>query len=341
VGKRQSAAIVMAAGESKRMKSSTTKVLHRIAGKPVLFHTLQAIRGAGADRIIVVVGRQADEVRNEFEGEGVDFTVQEHQLGTGHAAHVGLKPLEGFEGDVLVLCGDVPLVREETLTSLLRLHRDKNSKVTLLTTSLGNPKGYGRIVRGEKGVILRIVEEKEASSEEKNIKEINSGIMCFDAGYVSAALEEMLQKPREGEYYLTDVIEMAKAAGHDVFGLMIEDSAEVQGINDRLELSFVESVLMERIRSRHMRDGVTIMNPCSVMIDDGVVIGKDTILYQGSIIEGQTQIGADCSIGPFSRIVDATLGENVHLDGWNYIKGVELSDGSRIKAHVAKSKEES
>jgi bifunctional UDP-N-acetylglucosamine pyrophosphorylase/glucosamine-1-phosphate N-acetyltransferase len=180
VGKRQSSAVVMAAGESKRMKSAKTKVLHRIAGKPVLYYTLEAIREAGTDRIVVVVGRQAEEVRMSFEGGGVEFMTQEEQLGTGHAAHVGLKPLVEFEGDVLVLCGDVPLVRKETLADLMKLHREKNSKVTLLTTNLNDPKGYGRIVRDDKGLIIKIVEEKEADSEEKKIKEINSGIMCFD-----------------------------------------------------------------------------------------------------------------------------------------------------------------
>jgi len=341
VGRRQSAAVVMAAGESKRMKSSTTKVLHRIAGKPVLHYTLEAIREAGTDRIVVVVGRQANEVRMSFEGGGVEFMTQEKQLGTGHATHVGLKPLGEFEGDVLVLCGDVPLVRKETLTDLIELHREKNSKVTLLTTNLLDPKGYGRIVRGEGGLIMKIVEEKEAGSEEKKIKEINSGIMCFDFDYVSTALEEMIGQPREGEYYLTDVIEMARAAGHDVFGHLIEDAAEVQGINDRRELSIVENVLMERIRTHHMKNGVTIINPGTVLIDADVTIGKDTILHQGSIIEGNTHIGNGCSIGPFSKIVDSTLRENVQLEGWNFVTGVELSDGARVMAHESKGKEKS
>lgn len=333
------AAIVMAAGESKRMKSTTTKVLHNIAGIPLLSHTLRSIRGVGTQRIVVVVGRQGDEVRRIFEADEIDFVDQDTPLGTGHAAYIGIKELEGFAGDVLVLCADVPLVRRETLKALLELHREKRSKITLITTHLKNPTGYGRVVRAENDIILRIVEEREATIEEKSIREINSGIMCFDADFLMEVLEILMRDSREGEYYLTDVIEIANSNGQDVHGYIIDDPTEVQGINDRYDLSLVEDVLRNRIRKYHMKKGVTIINPATVMIDDDIEIGEDTVINQGSMIEGNTHIGSRCWIGPFSRIVDSTLGENVKIEGWNYIKGVKLNDGSRIRAYESAGEE--
>jgi bifunctional UDP-N-acetylglucosamine pyrophosphorylase/glucosamine-1-phosphate N-acetyltransferase len=334
------AAVIMAAGQSKRMKSGVTKVLHRIAGRAVLCYTLEAVRSAGIQRIILVVGRQSEDVRREFGDGTLEFAEQEKQLGTGHAAYTGLRGLAGFDGDILVLCGDVPLVSRETLIHLMTLHREKCSKVTLLTTRLHDPTGYGRIVRGQGDVIVKIVEEKEASEEERQIREINSGIMCFEAGFIAGVLDELLSEKKAGEYYLTDAIGLTREKGLEVHGFAIENALEVQGINDRRELSLVEEVIMGRIRDHHMTNGVTLVNPPSVLIDRDVVIGEDTVVHQGAILEGRTKIGKGCWIGPFSRILDSNLGDHVHMEGWNYLKGVQLKDDSRLNAYESAGEEE-
>ena len=336
----QRTAIIMAAGQSKRMKSSTTKVLHPVAGKSVLSYTLDSIRETGIDRIVVVVGRQSEEVKQRFEGEGLEFVDQLELLGTGHAAYVGLRALKEFRGDILVLCGDVPLIRSKTLRLLTGFHREKQSVLTLLTACLPEPAGYGRIVRGEGDTILRIVEEKEAGDDDREIQEINSGIMCFESAFMSHVLDELMSEERAGEYYLTDVIEMARTEGHEVNGIQISDPLEIQGINDRWELSIVEGVLRERIPREHMRNGITMINPTSTVIDNDVMIGEDTVIHQGVILEGKTCLGRGCSIGPYSRIVDSILGENVCIDGWNYIKRKTLYDGSRMKAYESAGEEE-
>jgi bifunctional UDP-N-acetylglucosamine pyrophosphorylase/glucosamine-1-phosphate N-acetyltransferase len=333
-------AIVMAAGESKRMKSETTKVLHMVAGKPVLAHTLDAVRGAGIERILVVVGRQGEQVKERFSGYGAEFVHQEKPLGTGHAAYVAMKKCRDPSGTVLVVCGDVPLLLRETLLSFLLSHEEGGSILTVLTALLPDATGYGRIVRGEGGQIMKIVEEKDATEAERMIREINSGLMCFEAGFLAGVLEELMSQPREKEYYLTDTIEMARRAGRLVGGYRVEDPLEVQGINDRSELAGVEDIMRERIRSRHMKNGVTIVNPSTVLIDCDVVIGEDTVIYAGTIIEGATRVGKRCSLGPFSRIVDASLGENVMIEGWNLIKRSALGDGSRMRAYEQKSEED-
>lgn len=338
-GNIQRIAIVLAAGESKRIRSRTTKILHMVAGRPILAHTLEALREAGIERFLVVIGRQGEEVRKKITGYGADFVYQEKPLGTGHAAHVAMKEHSISRGTVLVICGDVPLVRGETLSGLLRCHEEEAHALTVLTAVLPNATGYGRIVKGEGGSVVKIVEEKDASEEERQIREINSGIMCFDASCLAKLLENLMSEPREKEYYLTDIIEMAAGESLPVGVYRIDDHREVQGINDRSELAAVEGIIRERIREQHMKNGITIMSPPTVVIDCDVEIGEDTVIHPCTMLEGKTRVGKRCSIGPFSRIVDSSLGNGVRIEGWNLIKGTVLADGARMRAYEEKSEE--
>jgi bifunctional UDP-N-acetylglucosamine pyrophosphorylase/glucosamine-1-phosphate N-acetyltransferase len=331
--------IVLAAGESKRMKSSTTKVLHRIAGKPVLGHTLDAVAAFGADQAVVVVGRQAERVRSAFEDYPVSFVVQEPQLGTGHAAYVGLEKLTGDRGSVLVLCGDVPLIRPETLDDLHRTHLDRAAAVTVLAVEMNDPTGYGRIIRNEDESVRKIVEEKEANEGERNVREVNTGIICYDLEYMREVLGELMGQEREGEYYLTDTIEMAKRDGRPVHATLVRDPQEVLGINDRIDLAAAEEVLRGRVRAGHMKRGVTVINPSTVIIDSGVSIGEDTVVHQCTVLEGASRIGKECFIGPFSRIIDSDLADGVELEGWNYLKDIALPERFRMNAHEKKVEE--
>jgi bifunctional UDP-N-acetylglucosamine pyrophosphorylase/glucosamine-1-phosphate N-acetyltransferase len=321
------------------MRSETTKVLHNLAGKPVLAHTLDAVCGVGITRTLIVVGRQREEVRKRFAAYGAEFVHQDRQLGTGHAAHVAMREYDENTGTILVICGDVPLIRQETLRNLLEAHEREGYPLTVLTAVLPDATGYGRIVRGPSGEIARIVEQKEASDAEKAIREINTGLMCFEAGFLSRMLEDLMREPREKEYYLTDTIEMARRSGNRVGGYLVEDPLEVQGINDRAELARVEEVMRERIRFHHMKHGVSIVNPPTVLIDCDVTIGEDTTIYPCTILEGKTSVGKRCSLGPFSRIVDASLGDNVVTEGWNFIRNTSLGDGFRMRAHEEKGEE--
>ncbi|MBY9082572.1 bifunctional UDP-N-acetylglucosamine diphosphorylase/glucosamine-1-phosphate N-acetyltransferase GlmU [Paenibacillus sp. HN-1] len=302
-------AVVLAAGQGKRMKSKLYKVLHPVCGKPMVGHVLDTVRATGCQRNIVVVGHGAESVQ-AYLGDSVEYVLQETQLGTGHAVMQAKDILSGEEGTLIVACGDTPLVKPETLAEMMVLHEQRGAAATVLTAVMDNPAGLGRIIRTEDGALLKIVEQKDCTPEEDAIREINTGIYCFDNAKMFAALQQVTNQNAQGEYYLTDVIGILREQGELVLAFQSNDAAESIGVNDRLALSEAESQMRLRINRRHMLNGVTIIDPASTYIEADVTIGADTVIYPGSVLKGKTAIGEGCIIGPSSEIEDSAI-----LDG--------------------------
>lgn len=320
-------AMILAAGEGKRMKSKHPKVSHRICGKPMVQYVIDAVESAGVKKVVVVVGHGAEEVKSCVRSSVV-FALQEQQLGTGHAVMCGADCLPAG-GETLVLAGDTPLITSETLASLLSFHRAHGYGGTILTADFDEPTGYGRIIRTAGGDVERIVEQRDATEDKAKVREINSGIYCFDTSALIGALKEIKNTNAQGEYYLTDAIEVLRRKSIAVGAYKISDPVEIMGINSRRHLADVSAIMRIRILNRLMEDGVTVIDSASTYIDDGVRIGMDTIVYPGTILEGSTEIGEDCTIGPNSRIVDSV----VH-DGTEVNNSVVLSSEVKSGAHV-------
>ncbi|MFN2431258.1 MAG: bifunctional N-acetylglucosamine-1-phosphate uridyltransferase/glucosamine-1-phosphate acetyltransferase [Gemmatimonadota bacterium] len=328
-------AVVLAAGESKRMKSRLAKVLHPLAGKPVIAHVLAPLRALRVSRTLVVVGHQRELVQEALESAAVEFVVQESPQGTGHALLQCRPLLRGFEGDLLVTAGDTPLLREETLRGLLDHHRASGAAATVLTAVLDRPTGYGRILR-EGTAVLGIVEDRDATPDQLRIREVNTAIYCFRAADALPELDRIGRENRQGEYYLTDLPTLLRAAPGGVQAVAIEDPQEVLGINDREQLACAEAVLRERIRARIFAGGVTMLQPETILIDAEVSIGPDTVLYPGVIVEGPSVIGAECVVGPYSRIVASHIGTGVELKGWNFVARTSIATGAILQPYVRK-----
>lgn len=305
-------AIVLAAGQGKRMKSKLYKVLHPVCGKPMVGHVLDTVKKVECERSIVVVGHGAEAVKS-YLGTSAEYVLQEQQLGTGHAVKQAGPLLAQEEGTTIVICGDTPLVKEETLNALIDLHTRKGAAATILTASMNNPKGYGRIIRGQSGFVERIVEQKDCSPEEDAVQEINTGTYCFDNAKLFAALEKVTNSNAQQEYYLTDVIGILVQNGEVVEGYLTEDYAESIGVNDRLALSEAEAFMRERIVQKHMLGGVTIIDPSSTYIGADVTIGADTVIYPNCFISGNTVIGQDCIIGPSAEIEDCQIHDSAKV----------------------------
>jgi len=323
--------VVLTAGKGIRMKSRIPKVLHPVAGRPMLLWTLSAARALEPARVLVVTNPNHTAVHAAVNGQG-ETIEQSESLGTGHAL-AQLTPAHRRPGLVVVLYGDTPLLRGETLQRLLEAHRDASPAVTLLTTTLQDPSGYGRIVRGRGGAFKAIVEEKDATAAERRIQEINSGVYCFTGRDLWPALEKLENKNRAREYYLTDVVRLIKGR---VKTLLVEDPEEVLGINDRRQLAAAEGAMRRRILDRLMEAGVSITDPTSTFIDADVEIGQDTIVYPFTILTGATKIGKDCLIGPFAQIRESLIGdgarvERAHLEGVRIADGVQVGPFSRLR----------
>lgn len=299
-------AVVLAAGQGKRMKSKLYKVLHPVCGKPMVGHVLDTVKAAGSQRTIVVVGHGAEQVK-AYTGENAEYVLQETQLGTGHAVKQAKELIGSEEGSTIVICGDTPLVMAETLEGLMALHEAQHAAATVLTAVMEQPAGYGRIIRSEDGSVLKIVEQKDCSDEEAAVNEINTGTFCFDNAKLFAALDKVTNHNNQQEYYLTDVIGILRAQGDIVLGYQAQDAAESIGVNDRLALSEAEGYMRQRINRRHMLNGVTIIDPSSTYIGADVIIGSDTMIYPGTTLKGKTVIGEDCVIGPASEIEDCVI----------------------------------
>ena len=305
-------AVVLAAGQGTRMKSKLYKVLHPVCGKPMVEHVVDHIQGIGAERIVTIVGHGAEKVQDRL-GTRSEYALQAQQLGTAHAVLQADSVLGELPGTTLVVCGDTPLIRPETMQALLAHHKDTSAKATILTGIPENSTGYGRILRNAEGQVERIVEQKDATPEEQEVKEINSGTYCFDNLALFAALKLVKNDNSQGEYYLPDVIEILKQQGDIVSAYATDDFEETLGVNDRVALSQAETIMRERIAEKHMRNGVTIINPASTYISADAIIGSDTILQPGVIIEGASEIGEDCLIGPNSHIMDSKIGHRTSV----------------------------
>lgn len=304
-------AVILAAGKGTRMKSTVPKVLHPLAGWPMAKHVIEAVKETGIPRAILIVGHQAGRVRESL-GDDVEYVEQADQLGTGHAVLQTRSVLQGWSGDMLVLCGDTPLVSAETLSSLIQRHRSVGAEVTLLTGNGGYRKGAGRILRDEAGNVAGIREEKEATAGQRAIQEWNTGIYCFRVPWLWGVLDR-LPLHSNGEYYLTDVVELALGVGDRVNALVASDAGEFLGINSRVELAVAEGILRQRIRERLMLDGVTIMDPPSAFVDRGVQVGADSVIYPNTLLLGATSIGAGCLLGPNTQISNSVIGDECEI----------------------------
>ena len=306
------AAVVLAAGKGTRMKSKIPKVLHSVCGLPMIRQVLQAVGSIGTVKTVVVVGYQGDEVAREL-GQDVEVAVQKEQLGTAHALLSTELLFNDFSGNILVLCGDTPLVTPQTLTELVDFHATSLSAATVLTAKMEDPTGYGRVIRDEFDRVVKIVEQKDASPAELRVQEINTGIYCFRTEFLFNALKDISTNNAQGEYYLTDIIQLYVSQGRLVRAMTVVDVTEIQGINDRIHLAKAEAVLRRRVLDKLMMDGVTIIDTASTFIDQTVEIGADTIIYPFTYIEGNSIIGSDCVIGPQTRLADVQVGNGVEI----------------------------
>lgn len=304
------AAVVLAAGKGTRMKSHLPKVLHKVCGLPMISHVLGAVEGAGADRIVVVAGYGGDLVAKEVGGRA-EVVFQERQLGTAHALLQAGGLLKDFSGNILVVCGDTPLVTDITLRALVERHIERGARATVLTSVLPDPTGYGRVIRDKHGDVQKIVEQKDAVQEELAVTEINSGIYCFANEGLFTALDQLSPDNAQGEYYLTDIIGKYVLAGEKVGVLTGADAAEIMGINDRCQLASAEAALRRREVERIMLSGVTVLDPSSTFVDSGVNIGQDTIIYPNTFLESGCSIGERCVLGPGTHLTGVVLGNNV------------------------------
>ena len=322
--------ILLAAGLGKRMKSSMPKVLHLLGGKPLLLYTLWAARGLSPKRIAIVVGHGADAVKRACGDDGIAWVFQERQLGTGHAVRCTEEVFRDFSGDLLILSGDVPLISRKTLLELLRHHREENAAVTLLTASLEQPMGYGRILRNTRGEVTGIVEERDAAEAEKQIREVNAGIYAVSSDFLFSALERLTNRNQQREYYLPDIVEVALRNGKSVKTIQVKNTEEILGINTREELAIMEKSLQERINRKWMEAGVTLKDPQTTYIEEGVLIGKDTIIGPNTHLLGQTVIGERCLIDGNGYANNAQLGDEIHLKFSVVLTDCRIEDGAVI-----------
>src|SRR5690554_3454159 len=324
--------IILAAGEGTRMKSRHPKVLHKISGKALLSYVLDQAQKAEIGKNVVIVGHGKEAVMESITGENIIYEEQPvHQgapYGTGYAVMQGMKHV-GDEDKVVILCGDTPLITACTLTELMEYHDSHKNKATVLTTILEDPTGYGRIVRKEEGSLQAIVEHKDATDEQREIGEINSGIYCFSGRELKLGLDGIDNDNSQNEYYLTDVISVLVKGGFKVGAHMIKDSSQIHGINSRVQLAQADDIIRERINIGHMENGVTLINPRDTYIESSVVIGRDTIIYPGVVLEGETVIGEDCVIRGATRIVDSIIGDKVSIES-TLIEKSRVGNGCKI-----------
>jgi bifunctional UDP-N-acetylglucosamine pyrophosphorylase/glucosamine-1-phosphate N-acetyltransferase len=323
-------AVVLAAGKGTRMKSRGCKVLHPVAGRPMILYVLETLRSAGAGRIVVVTGHRAEDVEERLSGFRVEFVRQEPQLGTGHAVAAAGEVLRDFTGPILIACGDTHLIRPETLEGLMAYHSERRSRLTVLTARVGDPTGYGRIVRNDVGEVVAIVEETDATPDVKLLDEINTGMYLVEGPLLFSLLKRIEADNAQGEYYLTDIVREAAGEGIPVHGFVAPDPAEVEGINTRAQLAAANRVVWDGIRRRLMLDGVTLLDPSAVYVDHGVVVGEDTVIHPGVTLMGETVIGRDCLIEPGVLIEDARIGDRVNVLLGSRIESAVIGDDTMI-----------
>ena len=304
-------AVILAAGQGTRMKSNLPKVLHQLLGKPMAWYALEAARQVTAVKPVMVIGHAAEQVQQVL-GDQAEYALQQPQLGTGHAVMQAEALLSGRSDLVLVTYADMPLLTADTLHKLVELARSHTGPISMLTVTATETRGFGRILRDTHGQVAAVVEEAQATPEQLNIHELNSGVYCFRASWLWPALKRITLSPK-GEYYLTDLVGMAVEDGHAIHTLTITDPDEVIGINTRLHLAQAEALLRQRINQHWMLSGVTMIDPSSIYIEPGVTLGQDTILWPGTYLHGSTQVGAGCVIGPNTILRDTQVGDNCTL----------------------------
>jgi bifunctional UDP-N-acetylglucosamine pyrophosphorylase/glucosamine-1-phosphate N-acetyltransferase len=328
--------VVLAAGKGTRMKSGMPKVLHQAAGCALIEHVLRASDRLNPASVVIVVGHQAEQVRQALGKRlGLSFALQQPQLGTGHALLQAEPHLKGATGTVVLLSGDVPLLRPETLATLVRHHEARGAAATVLTASVTSPDGYGRIVR-EGGAIAAIVEHKDAAPEQRAIREINSGIYAFDIAPLFAALREIGSSNAQGEYYLPDLVKIYRERGLAVETVELNDSREILGVNSRKELADVAEIFKAARNEELMASGVTIVDPATTFIGPDVTVGPDTIIRPGVYLEGRTRIGSGCELHSGVRIVDSTIGDGVVINNFCVITESTVANGAKLGpfAHI-------
>ncbi|WP_294375453.1 bifunctional UDP-N-acetylglucosamine diphosphorylase/glucosamine-1-phosphate N-acetyltransferase GlmU [uncultured Clostridium sp.] len=328
-------ALVLAAGQGKRIKSDLPKVLHKVCGKEMVKHVIDSVRGAGIDDVNLIIGKGAELVKERTSDRNVSYSLQEEQLGTGHAVKCSKEFLKDKKGVVAVFAGDTPLIKTSTIEKLFAEHINNENSATILTSLVEDPTGYGRIVRDSNGQVLKIVEHKDCNEDELKINEMNTAIYCFDIELLVKALDKITNNNNQGEYYLTDVIEILKKDNKKI-GAVITEFEETIGVNSRVQLAEAEQILRKRINLKHMNNGVTLIDPNTTYIGVDVEIGKDTIIYPNNILEGNTKIGERCLLYQNSRIsnsiiendvdiqssviLDSRIGENTTVGPFAYIR---------------------
>jgi len=317
-------AIVLAAGQGKRMKSKLYKVLHPVCGKPMVGHVLDTVQAAGCGRTVVIVGHGAETVQG-YVGGRAECVLQAQQLGTGHAVMQADQAIGSEDGTTVVIYGDTPLVTPETIRAMLHTHESTGASVTMLTAHFADPTGLGRIIRDASGRVERIVEHKDCNEQELLVTEINAGTYCFDNRKLFAALAQVKNDNAQGEYYLTDVIGILQSAGDTVQAYCTADPAEAIGVNDRVALAEAETLMRQRIVRQHLLQGVTFIDPAAAYIEAGVTLGADTVIYPGTVLRGNTVIGEDCVIGPNADITDSQIGSGVTVKH-SVLQDAEIGD---------------
>ncbi len=324
-------AVILAAGKGTRMKSDKSKVLHEIFGKTLLGYVLDAINKTQIIKnSYVIVGHQADAV-TEFVTKNYDnaqTVLQSPQLGTGHAVSMVCPCLENFDGEVLILCGDTPLVTSETIKKFIKYHKNQNSDITVMSAIFDNPSNYGRIIRNGEN-LAAIVEEKDATTLQKEIKEVNAGIYCINWSKVKSAFSELKNNNAQGEYYLTDIISWGVSKGLNTNVYTIEDNSEIFGINSKIHLAQATSMLNQKILQKHLENGVTIVDTNSVWISQDTEIGADTVIFPNVYITGKNKIGNNCKIGPFAHLRgNVEIENNVKIGNFVEVKNSKISSNT-------------
>jgi bifunctional UDP-N-acetylglucosamine pyrophosphorylase/glucosamine-1-phosphate N-acetyltransferase len=331
----ETVAIILAAGVSKRMNTQLAKVLHEVCGRPMLAYVLDACREAGIKKIYVVVGFSAEQVKEQFGGaDDIVWVEQTEQLGTAHAVSCCKEHLRDFEGQTLILCGDGPMIRAQTLKVLIEKHQSAQSAATLATAVLDEPSGYGRIIRDAYGNMQGIVEDSDCTPEQLAIKEINPSNYLFNNKILFEAIEQVKPDNVKKEYYLTDAVSGIIATGHRVVAITAVAPDEAIGINSRAQLSAASKIMQQRIQRRLMESGVTIVDPDTTWIDARAQIGQDTVIEPFTYIHGEVKIGQGCRVGPFAHLRHGTvLKDDVVLGVYTEVKNSTLADGVRARHH--------
>jgi len=322
--------VILAAGLGKRMRSAYAKVLHCVAGQPLLTRVINATQRLHPQKLVVVIGHQAEEVQRQCGKDGIEFAFQQEQRGTGDAVRATQRQFHNFHGDILIVCGDTPLLTTATLSMFVQHHRKHRASLSVLTVHLDDPAQYGRVIRSADDAVCKIVEVRDASAEERAVCEINTSIYCVRADFLFSALECLQPFNVQGEYYLTDIVAQAVAAGLPTSAVLALDPSEVGGINSREDLAIMEKTRQSQLRSHWMAAGVTLEDPDTVYIDEDVKIGPDTIIGPNTQLKGKTEIGARCRIDGSAYIIDSRIGNEAHVRFSVVLNESELGDRAEV-----------